>query len=503
MVSNELSEAARLAQSADPGAARPLVERLLAERPCDPNVLTVAGLVAERIGDNAGALAAFAKALAGDPDNPARLGNHAIALKRAGRFDEAVAALMRSLAIRPGSPTTLSNLGSCLIAAERPAEAEAPLREAIRAKPDHFEAWNNLGVALARTGRSAEACEAYDRALALRPDYAEAALNRADALTAIGRSTDAEAVCRAVLNAQPANARAANMLAGLRDATGATEEAIRIYRNALERGGLNHPVGINLTMALLRAGQPTEALDLADRMIADLPSVTTPLALKSAALERLGRSDELAALMGIDRFVRVVEIEEVPAFGSVAVFNDALEAELRAHPSLTYEPEGLVTRKGRQSSDLAAAPTPALAALGAIATQAATTYIDDLKGSDHAFLRARPPRWSLTLWGTILSPGGAVEPHIHAPNWLSGVYYPALPDEVEQGADGAFAIGLLPETLGGGGTPYAFTPRAGRLILFPSFLWHCTLPFAGKEDRTSFAFDCVPDKIGRPHRLRQ
>jgi len=502
MVMELLQEAARLAQGPDPKTAAPLVARLLAAHPGDADVQTVAGIAAQRSGAIDTALGHFAAALAADPDNPARLGNHAVALKQAGRFDEAIAALERALMLRPGAPVTLANLGSCLIAADRPGEAEAPLRAAVAAKPDHVEAWNNLGVALARTGRPADADQAYARALALRPGYAEAALNRVDTLARLDRNDEAASIARAVLASLPGHPRAANQLAGLRDKAGDLTGAITLYRQALEQGGLNHPIGINLAMALLRADQPGEALALCDRLLAASPSITTPLALKCAALERLGDSAALDALMGLDRFVTVIDIETVPGFDTLDAFHAALEAELAAHPSLTFEPEGLVTRAGRQSDELAGAETPALAALGALARDALARHTATVGEGDHPWLRARPDRWALTLWGTILSPGGEVGAHIHAPNWLSGVYYPSFPNAVAEAGEGWFAIGTLPAALGGGGTPRLREPAAGRMILFPSFLWHATLPFGGTDPRISFAFDLVPEGTGRPHRLQ-
>lgn len=498
-----LQEAARLAQGPDPEAARPLVARLLAAHPGDADVLTVAGIAAQRSGGLDEALGHFAAALAADPDNPARLGNHAVALKQAGRFDAAIAALERALALRPGAPVTLANLGSCLIAADRPKEAEAPLRAAVAAKPDHVEAWNNLGVALARTGRAAEAEQAYARALALRPGYAEAALNRVDALDRLGRGAEAERIAGAVLASLPGHPRAANQLAGLRDRRGDLAGAIDLYRAALDKRGLNHPIGINLAMALLRAGEPAEALALCDRLLAASPSITTPLALKCAALERLGDTEALAALMALDRFVAAIDIDAAPGFDDLDAFHAALAAELAAHPSLTFEPEGLVTRAGRQSDELADAGTPAIAALATLAREALARHAAAVGDEDHVWLRARPEHGTLTLWGTILSPGGAVEPHIHAPNWLSGVYYPAFPAELAEPQEGWFAIGALPDVLGGGGTRHLREPRPGRMILFPSHLWHCTLPFGGREPRISFAFDLVPDGTGQPHRLRR
>lgn len=497
-----LQEAARLAQGPDPKAAAPLVAKLLAAHPNDADVLSVAGIAAQRSGSIDVALGHFAAALAADPDNPARLGNHAVALKQAGRFEEAIAALRRALMLRPGAAVTLANLGSCLIAADRPAEAEAPLREAVAAKPDHVEAWNNLGVALARTGRAAEADQAYGRALTLRPGYAEAALNRVDVLDRLGKGDEAEKIAGAVLASLPGHPRAANQLAGLRDRRGDLAGAIGLYQQALDKGGLNHPIGINMAMALLRAERPAEALALCDRLLAASPSITTPLALKCAALERLGDAAALAELMGLDRFVAVIDIDAVPGFADMDAFHAALEAELAAHPSLTFEPEGLVTKSGRQSDELANAGTQAIAALADLARKALGDHATAVGGEDHPWLRARPDRWDLTLWGTILSPGGAVEPHIHAPNWLSGVYYPAFPAALTQAQEGWFAIGALPDTLGGGGTRHLREPRPGRMILFPSYLWHCTLPFGGQDPRISFAFDLVPAGTGQPHRLR-
>lgn len=490
-----LAEAARAAQGPDPESARPLVDRLLAERPDDADALTLAGIVAQRTGRVEDALEAFRKARDSAPLDPARHQNLGVALKNAGAFDEALESFARALDLRPGHAPTLANLGSCLIGTERHQEA----LEVLRGAPDNADALTNSGVALARLGRHGEAVETYRRSLELRPGHLDTALNLVDALAGSGERVEAEHLVRQVLRAQPRNVRAANQLGLLREQAGDFAGAVSAMRAAFDPAAPSHALGVNLVRSMIRAGQERDALAVCGTLVATQPSVTTPLALGIAAQHKLGWAEDRDKLMALDRFVTMHDIEGAPGFADLAAFNAALVAELRAHPSLTFEPEGLVTRQGRQSGDLADADTPALKALAQIAREHLAAAHARLAAEpvDHAFLRALSAEWSLTLWGTILRPGGEVGPHIHAPNWLSGVYYPEF-----AGEDGAFAIGLLPEELGGGGTPVIRQPRAGRMILFPSYLWHATLPFGGERERISFAFDLVPEGVGRPHRLR-
>ena len=39
----------------------------------------------------------------------------------------------------------------------------------------------------------------------------------------------------------------------------------------------------------------------------------------------------------------------------------------------------------------------------------------------------------------------------------------------------------------------AIQPAAGKLVLFPSYMWHGTVPFHDTAARTTIAFDVVPD----------
>jgi hypothetical protein len=89
---------------------------------------------------------------------------------------------------------------------------------------------------------------------------------------------------------------------------------------------------------------------------------------------------------------------------------------------------------------------------------------------------------------------------VHPHGWLSSVYYIALPPSVagsEQSPahrPGWLEFGQPDFQVGGQDLPAlaAVQPRVGRLVLFPSYLWHGTRPFHDEATRLTVAFDVVP-----------
>jgi hypothetical protein len=41
---------------------------------------------------------------------------------------------------------------------------------------------------------------------------------------------------------------------------------------------------------------------------------------------------------------------------------------------------------------------------------------------------------------------------------------------------------------------FSVRPKAGMLVLFPSYFWHGTLPFSSPQARLTVAFDAVPGR---------
>jgi hypothetical protein len=60
--------------------------------------------------------------------------------------------------------------------------------------------------------------------------------------------------------------------------------------------------------------------------------------------------------------------------------------------------------------------------------------------------------------------------------------------------EGWLEFGRPPERFSGHALPAVkrFAPSEGRLLLFPSWFWHQTLPFQANGERISIAFDVMP-----------
>ena len=100
-------------------------------------------------------------------------------------------------------------------------------------------------------------------------------------------------------------------------------------------------------------------------------------------------------------------------------------------------------------------------------------------------------------WSVRLRSEGFHTNHMHPEGWLSSALYIALPDEVQaqQAGDKAGYIQFGVPSLE---PPSDLEPRRvvrpeiGTLVLFPSYMWHGTVPFTSQQPRITVAFDLLP-----------
>ena len=91
-------------------------------------------------------------------------------------------------------------------------------------------------------------------------------------------------------------------------------------------------------------------------------------------------------------------------------------------------------------------------------------------------------------WSVRLVDQGYHTSHHHPLGWFSAVFYVTVPETLD-GTDGQLQLGAPPPELGLELAPYQIiAPKPGRLVIFPSTMWHATKPFSAGE-RMTIAFD--------------
>ena len=171
---------------------------------------------------------------------------------------------------------------------------------------------------------------------------------------------------------------------------------------------------------------------------------------------------------------------------------------MHQHPTLTFERAGNTTRGGAQTGNLLEASPGPVADLMEWVNERVRDYLVSLPmDSSHPYLAWQPDQWDMVAWGVIIQAGGYQRSHLHPDGWISGVYYVAVPESVQDGSDngaGCLEIGRPTDDFCAGAVfpTRILRPRPGTVHLFPSFLWHRTLPYQSKEERICIAFDVLP-----------
>ncbi|HEV2595058.1 MAG TPA: putative 2OG-Fe(II) oxygenase [Sphingomicrobium sp.] len=177
---------------------------------------------------------------------------------------------------------------------------------------------------------------------------------------------------------------------------------------------------------------------------------------------------------------------------------DDVASTLRSLHRTCSQPIGQSVRGGTQTpGQLFLRPEPQILQLTDAITLGIRQFVSQLPGPDprHPLLKHRNeglsfgPSWSVRFTG-----GGYHAAHFHPNGILSSACYIQVPEALTDDPEksGWLELGRPPPELNLDVPPLAtIEPKAGRLVLFPSFLFHGTRPFLGGE-RMSVAFDLVP-----------
>jgi len=456
----------------------------------------------------------------------ALLAERARAYQALERVEERLAERQRIVDLYPGKPNAQHNLAAALGDVGHAGQAEAAARQAFALGGDAPETWLVLARALQSQNRLADAEAAFDQALRRRPAYVDALRDRAQLIwMRTGDLTKAAASLEAAGLPETEARRVRIIQARFFDSAGDPAQGYRlldkdrqpdpeleIVRAHLSLGfdralALDHAVRADalapdveaaqrtLINALLANGRAADALARTEAALVRRPLDQGLIAAQWTAWRALG-DPRARALYDYEAFVHAHVIDTPPGWTHLDDYLADLAATLRELHAFQAHPLDQSLRRGTQTSaNLLKSDHPVIRAFvkaidGPIRRHMALIGT----GTDRLRSRNTGNYQYIGMWSVRLQPGGFHVNHTHPMGWLSSACYIEVPDgpDVSAAREGWIKFGEP-------GIPvdppmeaeFAVQPRPGQLVLFPSYMWHGTIPLTAGP-RMTIAFDIAP-----------
>lgn len=397
----------------------------------------------------------YERALSLSPRNGQILVGMAAARAAMGEGHRAIADLQATLATAPSWLYGHEQLAQLMSTQGRPSEVTSSIEAALKRFPNAQPLWETLLNVQLRRGSFETLGEIIERACAAGVNPPEFAIYEGIHAAEL----DTETYPRALFEGAPAHADA-----------------------ALGRWRVRH---------LLRVGEIEPALALIDRELQRDQSVE--LWSYAATAWRLAGDRRSNWLESDERLVKVIDLSS--ALPPLSVLADRLRS---LHVAKGQYLDQSVRGGTQTDGPLLSRIDPVIRHLRKAIVGAVQSYVGQLPPTDerHPLLRHRRDRRVRFSgsWSVRLRSEGHHSNHVHPLGWISSALYVALPERRAGETDdsGWLTLGEPDRKLGVDLPPRRkVEPEPARLVLFPSWMWHGTVPFAQGE-RLTVAFDVAP-----------
>lgn len=393
-------------------------------------------------------------------------------------------------------PAAVEMKMGAMVARGREPEAASLAASAIGRRPDALRLMAALAQLRWMMGdRSGFADPLLERA-AQFPDDVAVSMTTADLLRRGGRREEAIAVLERTAS-RIRNPALSGALAILHSDAGHHARALELIADAMAGGERVDWVRRNAACVLLAAGRPGEAIEHTRWGLSLDPFDQEWIAIDAVARRADGDASYRNAY-DYDHFVRAFELPAPPGFASAGDFIDALARRLRELHRFSEHPLDQSLRGGTQVQlDPEEPQDPLVETFFAALKAPLEAYLQAI-GNDAAnpFTARNTGQVKMTgCWSVRLVRGGSHVNHIHPEGWISSAFYVTVPDEVARSSNthaGWIEFGEPYFPVPGIRSEHAVQPEAGRLVLFPSYMWHGVRAFEEGEERMTIAMDFIP-----------
>lgn len=405
-----------------------------------------------------------------------------------GDYNQSIALGQKFTKDFPQNGTGWNVLGLSLKANGDLEEAIKIFKFLIKVLPKNAAYVANLGNSYMLVGRIQEGIRSLKKAISLEPKLVNAIEALGLAYTEIGREKDAARLFAQVIKLDSSNQRSPYYLGNLylNDKNWAeAEKYLRISQFGLSQS--------HILECLLCLDKRQEFKFHYKKLTES--GVRNPLigGLISHAKELYGGEIDNNFCNDPIDFIFVDRIEETDG-----LTKEVMEKLIAYHYSRknSYRGQNLLHNGAQSSGNIFLTDEPFVKGLKLAIESKITRYRKIYANRNEGFLSHWPDKYDLFGWMVSMKSGGKLDAHNHKEGWLSGSLYLSLPDKKDKkNIDGNIAFSNV-----GPRYPVIDTPIAKKVVdinerdicLFPSSLFHETIPFSSEKERISFAFDVIP-----------
>ena len=519
-------------RSGDVDEGERLLRESLAIMPEQPHVLANIGNLLVSKQDHESALTFYTESVRLAPDFADAWLHLGIAQGETGNIPAAIDALQRTLDLRPrdlqalyamarahtenadhenaidsyrkalGIDSNIPELHQCYGDASyelgRVDDALSSYRQALTLDAEALEVHETLNWILWQHGMRDDHLGSYPPAIQTAPRSLPLRLQYAGSLSRVGRHHEAEEVLREASKMFGPEAGIHSGLGRSLVNQGRIAEAIEHFTAAVGLAPQDVRGRQDLARILISSGSYSEALRHIDAATELAPLDQAIIAYRGLVWHLSGDPRE-SRLNDYDSFIKSYAIPVPEGYRDIHEFNRALNRALDPLHGTKVHPLDQTLRGGTQThGSLFAHRIREVQEVRDSIERSVREYIEEMDDdSDHPFLGRKCERFRFSAsWSCRLGQQGFHTNHVHPKGWISSSYYVSLPEAVGKGDSHEGWIKFGETNLGLGSLEHIgklVQPTEGLLVLFPSYMFHGTIPFSSEEARTTIAFDVVPE----------
>ncbi len=381
-----------------------------------------------------------------------------------------------------------SNYGDILKNLGKLQDAEISTRKAIEIKPDFAKAHYNLGNVLNDLGKLQDAELSYRKAIDIKPDLAKAHYNLGNVLEELGKREEAIIPWTKAVELKPEVEESMKTLA-------LNLCVERKYELALKYLGKNNSnscqsLYLGCLLSLNREkdfNKKYKELYKNKACNADLGGI-----LEHANIIYNKKYDSLFCNKAI-KYVLIDKINE-------DLFSTNHLNELISYCKVSKKgnrPQGLLKNGIQTSGNLFLLDYPFIKSIKKALEKKIEVYRNKFKDSNQGFIKNWPTDYELRSWMISMKSGGFLEPHNHEYGWITGSFYLQIPKYNNNDCDdssGSIAFSYQGPQYPNKNKNFNLTIKkieTRDICIFPSSLFHHTIPFESTEERICFVFDLL------------